>query len=127
VQTREVPWIVGSGRSDEAVSPQAQERTFLVAYRRIGVGGARIPCTSNREVRFPDLIGTVDLSADRWHESGASGFRHSGFPAAGTLESRIREPRNPEADVAAWAPNIQWSTGGVKPIDRRFGTRGFDM
>jgi hypothetical protein len=58
----------------------------------------------DREVRSPDLIGTVDLSADRWHESGASGFRHSGFPAAGTLESRTREPRNPEADVAAWAP-----------------------
>ena len=24
-------------------------------------------------------------------------------------------------------PNIQWSTGGMKPIDRRFGTWGFDM
>ena len=81
----------------------------------------------NREVRSLDLIGTVDLSVDRRHESRASGLRHSGIPAVETLESWVREPRNPEADVAAWAPNIQRSTGGMKPIDRHFGTRGFDM
>jgi hypothetical protein len=53
-----------------------------------------------------------------------SGFRHSGFPGARNLHRWIRDSRIPEADVAAWVPEIQWSTGGVKPIDRRFGTRG---
>jgi hypothetical protein len=81
----------------------------------------------DREVRSPDLIGTVDPSADRWHESGASGFRHSGFPAARTLESRAREPRNPEADVAAWGPEYSVEYRWREADRSRFGTRGFDM
>jgi predicted Rdx family selenoprotein len=56
--------------------------------------------------RFPELIETVDPSVDRWHESGVSESRHSGFPRARDLESRIRDPRTPEVDVAAWGPRV---------------------
>jgi hypothetical protein len=58
----------------------------------------------NREGGPPDLIGAVNPWRDRWHEPGASGIRHSGFPAARTWSRGFRDPRSPEGDGAEWDP-----------------------
>jgi hypothetical protein len=72
----------------------------------------------DREVRSPDLIGAVVFWRDRWHESGASGFRHSGFPAAGTLESRTRDPRNPDV---TWQCGTAYVSGIQVALSREIG------
>ena len=61
----------------------------------------------NREVRSPDLIGTVDPSADRWRKSETSEFRHSEFSKGEGLG--IVNPRsvNSRRDVAAWDPGVR--------------------
>jgi hypothetical protein len=42
-----------------------------------------------------------------------SGFGARGFRQQGKLTSWIRDPQNPEGDVAAWDPGSEWSTGGA--------------
>jgi hypothetical protein len=56
-KTREVLRIVGSGRNSEAVNPQAQGGSLVIARRRIGVEERKDRMhVKNREVRSPDLI-----------------------------------------------------------------------
>jgi hypothetical protein len=54
------------------------------------------------------------------------GVRRSGFSTSGKLVSWIRDPRNPEGDVAAWVPGNEWSPGGVESGDRHLGARGLE-
>lgn len=82
----------------------------------------------NRETRFPEFIRAVDRDKDRWHESGESGFQHSGFPNARSsrpLKSRSRDSRSHErrSDVAEWDLQSRWGTGVIGLRD--FGVSGF--
>jgi hypothetical protein len=76
---------------------------------------------------FPNLIGAVDQSRDTWHQiPRRSGFGVRGFRHQGKLASWIRDPRNPEGDVAAWDPGSlvedRWHhIGGSVPRGSGFG------
>jgi hypothetical protein len=122
VQICEVPWIVRSGEDSEEVNPRA--KAGIGCHRVSADRGWRVQETHarrNREGRPPDLIGAVNPWRDRWHESGASGIRHSGFPAAKDLESRTREPRTPE---------VTWQCGTRKLVGdtwRHIGASAFGI
>jgi hypothetical protein len=87
------PWIIGSERrSCEGLTLRQRKNSWSSHIGESGLVSVRIACTSNREVRFPDLIGTVNSWRDRWHESRVSGIRHSGFQQQRTWSRGFRDP-----------------------------------
>jgi hypothetical protein len=75
----------------------------------------------NREVRSSDLIGAVGFGGTGGPNPKTSEFRHSEFPVAGNLESRTREPRNPD---------VTWQRGTLKLVGdacKRIGTSVFGL
>jgi hypothetical protein len=105
VKTREVLRIVGSGRSDEAVSPQAlQKEPFSLRIGESGLACARTTCTSKSR----SAISRFDQ--DRRSECGqVARIQRIGTPAFGVSSSRnfgVADPRTAKSrsDVAAWDP-----------------------
>jgi hypothetical protein len=60
--------------------------------------------------REPSIIGGI-----RGIRSRISGFDVSGFSSPRNFVLWIRDPRNPEEDVARWVPKAEWETGGNIP------------
>ena len=65
----------------------------------------------NHEVRFPDSSRAVDHSWTGGINPEFRGSTFRGFRPQETLVSWIRDPRNPEKDVARWVPKTEWETG----------------
>jgi hypothetical protein len=77
----------------------------------------------NREVGFPDLIGTVNSWRDRWHKSENIGV--STFGVSNSRRLGVADPRtaNSRSDVAVWDPEV---SGRHVEAYRRIGVRGFE-
>jgi hypothetical protein len=55
---------------------------------------------------FPILLESLISMGQVARDPERSGFGVRGFRHQGTLASWIRDPRNPEGDVAAWDPRF---------------------